>query len=124
MTAGNWITIAQIVIAGGMAWLGWSVRALKACIRGDVKSVASEVKLVATQLAALERRVEAAEAGLDKKVSDEEWIRESMRLRNDVADMGKTLARIEGKTDSTLMLATSVNRVAVAIEKNQEATGA
>lgn len=76
------------------------------------------------KLERLEARMEAAEASIERKVSDEEWIRESMRLRNDVSDMGKTLARIEGKTDSTLMLASSVNRVAVAIEKNQEAAGA
>ena len=76
------------------------------------------------KLERLEARMELAEAAIDKKVSDEEWIRESMRLRNDVQRMGETLARIEGKTDSTLMLATSVNRVATAIEKNQEAAGA
>lgn len=72
----------------------------------------------------LEARMEKVEADIETKVGEEEWIRESMELRGDVKVMGQTLARIEGKTDSTLMLAGSVNRVAAAIEKNQEAAGA
>lgn len=69
------------------------------------------------RLERVERQVIDHEEKIDAKVSDEEWLRESMRLRNDVQRMGETLARIEGKTDSTLMLATSVNRVAAALEK-------
>lgn len=71
------------------------------------------------QISRLEVRMESAEKDLRSKVSDEEWIRESMKLRNDVSDMSRTLARIEGKTDSTLLVATGINRLANAIENTQ-----
>jgi heme exporter protein D len=71
----------------------------------------------------LEARMEQAEADIKATVSEEEWIRESMRLRSDVTEMGKTLARIEGKTDSTLMVATAINRVASAMEHGKGAEG-
>ncbi|MFH1417276.1 MAG: hypothetical protein ABII12_03200 [Planctomycetota bacterium] len=68
----------------------------------------------------VERRLDYVEADLRAKVGDEEWIRESMRLRNSVEKQGETLARIEGKADATLQVATSVSRLAAAIEKAKE----
>lgn len=55
------------------------------------------------------------------KVSEEEWLREIMRLRNQVDRHGETLAKIDGKMDSTLQVALAVNRLASAVEQNQEA---
>ena len=72
----------------------------------------------------LEIGLEKAESNIEKKVGDEEWIREMTRLRNEVKEIGQSIARIEGKTDSTLMLATGLNRVAAAIENRKELNGA
>lgn len=110
MTASVWIAGGQALLTLAMAWIGWSVRSIKACIKKDIE-------LVGLQVSTLERRLTTAESKIDEKVSDEEWIRESMKLRNDVQQMGLVLARIEGKTDSTLLVASGVNRLAEAVEK-------
>lgn len=110
MTASYWIAGGQALLTIAMAWIGWSVRSIKACIKKDIE-------LVGVQVADLERRMTNTENDVKEKVSDEEWIRESMKLRNDVQQMGIVLARIEGKTDSTLLVASGVNRLAEAVEK-------
>ncbi len=110
MTASIWIACGQALLTVAMAWIGWSVRSIKTCIKKDIE-------LVGVQVADLERRVSLTENEVKHKVSDEEWIRESMKLRNDVQQMGIVLARIEGKTDSTLLVASGVNRLAESVEK-------
>lgn len=113
MTTANWLVTMQIAVGVLTAWLGWSVRTLKACITKDIR-------LVEQRTNDLDRRIAGAESDIKTKVNDEEWLRESMRLRNDVQRMGETLARIEGKTDSTLMVASAINRVATAIENQAD----
>lgn len=117
MTNSGWIIGLQIAVGLLTAWLGWSVRTFKASILKDIELVGQRAEQRAEDL---ERRMASAESEIKTKVADEEWLRESMRLRNDVQRMGETLARIEGKTDSTLMVASAINRVASAMENQAD----
>lgn len=120
----NWTTIANLVSPALIGIIGWLTKNAFGRVTDSVAAVQREVDAFKAQMNGDIRkandRIDAADGKIDSKVSDEEWIRESMRLRNDVQRMGETLARIEGKTDSTLQLAVAVNRVASAIEGDKE----
>lgn len=120
----NWTTIANLVSPALIGIIGWLTKNAFGRVTDSVAAVQREVDAFKAQMNSDIRkandRIDAADGKIDSKVSDEEWIRESMRLRNDVQRMGETLARIEGKTDSTLQLAVAVNRVASAIEGDKE----
>lgn len=129
-TNGWWLAL-QLLSPFALAFVGFAFRGWKKALCAKVEKVEDSVGVVKREVASAKLEIEALRTrsdrifealreDLDTKVSDEEWIRESMKLRNDVQDLGRTLARIEGKTDSTLMVATGVNRLAAAIEKKVE----
>lgn len=64
-----------------------------------------------------EARIEKTEQAIETKVSDEEWLREVMRLRNQVEKMSDKLATLDGKLDSTLQVAMAVNRLADSVDR-------
>lgn len=76
---------------------------------------------VEDKVVSLERRLAKAEDELEQKVSAEEWIRESMRLRNSVDEMTKTLNQLVGKADATLQVAVAVSKLADKLGETKDA---
>lgn len=109
MTLDEGIRIATplAILVGG----GW--------IRSVVGRIRDGQKVQNDQQKVLEQRIVGVEEEVKRKVGDEEWIRESMRLRNSVEKQGETLARIEGKTDATFQVAAAVSQLADTIKKTQ-----
>jgi hypothetical protein len=113
MTSGNWITFVQIAATIVMAWIGWSLRTMKACIRAEMKVIANDVD-------AVRRRLTEAEDDIERKVSREDFIRESSRNRQILERLMEGQARLEGKMDVGTRIAASVERIS---EKLAEKSG-
>jgi len=106
----QWISIAQIILT---SVLGVITTLLGAWVRAVMGRTTDRFER-------LEKRMEIAEVSANHAVQDEEWIRESMRMRDRLDKLGDTMARIEGKTDATLSVAMAVTRLAQAIEEKRD----
>lgn len=71
---------------------------------------------ITDRIGRIEERVTKTEDALDVTVNDEDWIRESMRLRNAVRDIGNLLHRMDGKSEAILQIAQSMTQMGNSVE--------
>jgi hypothetical protein len=109
MTAANWITIAQVVAGALMAWAGWSMRTIKACIKKDILTLESNVK---GWRDGIEKRVEKVEEDVKTKASREEFLRSVAKNDRLLEKLIEGQGRIEGKIDAGSRIAAAIERLA------------
>lgn len=76
------------------------------------------------RVAIVEERVTKAEDALTETVSAEDWVRESMRLRDEVRDISRMLHRMDGKTDVSLQIAQAMTKMGKSVESSVNALAA
>jgi len=73
---------------------------------------------ITDRIVRIEARVAKTEDALAVTVKDEEWIRESMRLRNSVKEISNLLYKMDGKSEAILQIAQSMTQMGTAVESS------